>query len=130
MSSNNKDATFLLFDIGRWDYTQRTIDYFKTQFEVEYVKGDSNKTLATYKPTKTYDLIHIDGGHGVKTCENDIMNCKKFSKSDTLLLVDDTNFKRLRVLLNDMVETHFLEEVEMESLDLETNRYHRLFTYC
>ena len=79
MGSNNPKMEFLLFDIGRWDYTQRTIDYFKTIFKVEYIKGNSNKTLPKYNATRTYDLIHIDGGHGVVTCENDIRNCKKFA---------------------------------------------------
>jgi len=128
-SSNNPDVEFLIFDIGRWDYTQRCIDYFMTCFKTNYIKGDSNKTLPKYNATKTYDLIHVDGGHGVKTAENDIRNCKKFADEETLLLVDDANFKRLRDLLDEMVEDEFLEEVEMESLDLMPTKFHRLFTY-
>ena len=100
-----------------------------TCFKTNYIKGDSNKTLPKYNATKIYDLIHVDGGHGVKTAENDIRNCKKFADEETLLLVDDANFKRLRDLLDEMVEDEFLEEVEMESFDLMTTKFHRLFTY-
>jgi len=130
MASNNPDAEFLLFDIGRYDYTQRCINYFIANYKATYTKGDSNKTLLKYSATKVYDLIHIDGGHGQKTAENDIRNCKKFADEETLLLVDDANFKRLRDLLDEMVEDEFLNEIEMESLDLETTIFHRLFTYC
>ena len=130
MASNNPNVEFLLFDIGRWDYTQRCVNYFITKYKTTYIKGDSNKTLPKYNATKTYDLIHVDGGHGTKTAENDIRNCKKFADKETLLLVDDANFKRLRDLLDEMVEDEFLNEIEMESLDLETTKFHRLFTYC
>ena len=129
MAEKNPKAEFLLFDIGRWSYTQRCIDYFKTIFKAEYVKGNSNKTILEYKGTDKYDLIHVDGGHGLKTAENDIRNCKKFANETTLLLVDDSNFKRIRDLLDSMIKTDYLTEIEMESMDCETTKYHRLFNY-
>ena len=129
MLNNNKSAHLVAMDIGKHNYTRKCINYFKNKYNIDYVEGDSNKTLPNYNPGIIFDLIHVDGGHGVKTANNDIIHSKKLSDSDTLLLVDDTNFKRLRVLLDDMIEDGYLTEVNYQKLNLKPTKYHRVFNY-
>lgn len=125
----NKIKNFLIFDIGRWAYTQRCIDYFSSLYQVEYIKGDSKVTLPNYTGSLKVELIHIDGGHGVKTCELDIINCKKFANQETLVIIDDANFKRIRLLIEKFINEDLIIEIEAEDIGLRKTRYHRFFQY-
>ena len=49
---------------------------------------------------------------------------------EMLLEREKVDFNISRNLLIKEVEDEFLNEIEMESLDLETTKFHRLFTYC
>lgn len=129
MVSKNKDIELLVFDLGKHAYTKRCIDWFSDHYNITYIEGNSNKTLPLYNENKIYDLIHIDGGHGIKTCENDIRNCKKFANDKSLLLVDDVNLKRINDLINQMVESHYIEAVEINSVNCKSTIYHKLFRY-
>lgn len=129
MASKNKDTEFLLFDLGRYEYTKRCIDWFSDHRPTTYIEGDSNKTIPLYNENKIYDLIHIDGGHGIKTCENDIRNCKKFANDKSLLLVDDINLKKIKDLVGEMVADNYIEEIEMNSVNRKSTIFHKLFRY-
>tara|TARA_R110002073_G_scaffold323300_1_gene500610 strand:+ start:58 stop:657 length:600 start_codon:yes stop_codon:yes gene_type:complete len=129
MALKNKDIEFLIFDLGKHEYTQRCIEWFSENYNITYIEGNSNKTIPLYNSNKIYALIHIDGGHGIKTCENDIRNCKKFADNKSLLLVDDINLKRINDLIDHMIASNYIEEVEMNSMHCKSNIYHKLFRY-
>lgn len=129
MLNNNKKAEMVVMDIGRHNYTIKCFNYLNEIYNITYIEGNSIKTVPNYNPGFIFNLIHIDGGHGVKTAQSDIINCKKLADSETLLLVDDTNFKRLRVLLDDFVKNKYLIEVNYENLNLKPTKFHRVFKY-
>jgi len=127
--NNDNPAKFVAMDLGRHDYTSICVEYLQTKYDLEYIEGNSNKTLPKYNPGIIFDLIHIDGGHGIVTATNDVNNCKKLSNADTLLVVDDTNFKRIRDLLDKLCQDKLLQEVDYDSLGLKQTKYHRVFRY-
>ena len=42
----------------------------------------------------TFDLIFIDGGHDYNTAESDLLNCKNLSHKNTIVIMDDTVYKK------------------------------------
>jgi precorrin-6B methylase 2 len=125
----NTNAKLVALDIATHKYTEKCVEYLKTKYNIEFVKGNSLKTLKNFDPKKKFDLIHIDGGHGVKTAESDIVNCRKLADKDTIIIVDDTNFTRLRILVNNMVDDEKLKEVDYIAMGLKPTRLHRIFRY-
>lgn len=126
---DNKKAHLVAMDIGTHKYTAKCIKYLKKKYNIEFIKGDSTKTMVNYNPKKKFDLIHIDGGHGVKVAESDIMNSIKLANKKTILIIDDTNFKRLRELVEKMIDEDILNEVDYEKMGLEPTKLHRVFRY-
>ena len=54
----------------------------------EMVFGDSMSTLPKF-PTRSYDLIYIDGGHDITIARSDLANCMRFARPDTIVIMDD-----------------------------------------
>ena len=55
--------------------------------------GDSTITIPEYyinNSSKTFDLIFIDGGHTYEVALADLLNCKKLSHKNTIVIMDDT----------------------------------------
>lgn len=82
------------FDIGEHDYVYNVKKYFDITFpnKHELYIGDSKITIPLYHekfPRQKFDVILVDGGHDYITALTDILNCKKFAKPDTILIVDD-----------------------------------------
>ena len=56
------------------------------------IAGDSRETVPTFHsmfPNKQYDFIFIDGDHTFDGAYNDIKNCAKLARQDTILILDD-----------------------------------------
>jgi predicted O-methyltransferase YrrM len=56
------------------------------------ILGDSTVTIPAFSeanPTRTFDLIFIDGGHTYDIAIADILNCKKLSHTNTIVVIDD-----------------------------------------
>lgn len=85
---------FISFDINMHDYTPRAVEYFKRKYKnkFEFIAGDSTLTVPHYAssfPDQKFDLIYVDGKHTYEYVIKDILNCRAFAHSDTILWVDD-----------------------------------------
>ena len=70
---------------------------------INFIKGNSTKTIPNTTVEQTYDLIHIDGGHSFDVAYADIKNCKKFAHKSTLLIIDDCSYNRKNSCLSGAV---------------------------
>ena len=93
MLKANPNINYYGFDINYHNYTQKAVNYLKNKFKnVNYIIGDSEKTIPKFNSSRIqFDLIHIDGGHTVDKARKDIMNCKKHSNKNTIVVFDDCN---------------------------------------
>jgi predicted O-methyltransferase YrrM len=84
---------FLSFDICDKPDAPAAFAFLQDKFkdrDLRLVCGDSTTAVPTYAVERTYDLIHIDGGHDYATALKDITNCRRFSSPRTVLVIDDT----------------------------------------
>tara|TARA_R110000824_G_scaffold302606_3_gene490377 strand:+ start:3961 stop:4545 length:585 start_codon:yes stop_codon:yes gene_type:complete len=114
-----------IFDIVEHKYVIPCFEYLKKEFsnvEFELIQGDTRLTLDDYsKIPYTYDLIHMDGGHGIDVINNDIKHCKLMSK---LIIVDDTNYGPINNIVEDSLKNDF-KEMDM----LKTYTYEHRIIY-
>lgn len=86
---NNKNLNLTSFDLGVHKYGppgKIFIDkYFPNRHKI--ILGDSKITIP--KHNNIYDLIFIDGGHDYNTALSDLLNCKKLSNKNTIVIMDD-----------------------------------------
>ena len=124
---SNPSLELLSFDIALHKYTKPCVKFLQRFYNIEFIEGDSNITIKNYIVKNKYDIIHIDGGHGKICAENDLINCKKFSHSNTILVFDDTNQNIINNLLNQYIN-NLIVEIEYNNIYKKCN-YHRLFKY-
>lgn len=83
------NAKFDLVDPCNYGFEEKCIeevmDHFKNYTKLH--KGRSNEILQTLD--WPYDLIHIDGGHGMEDVLFDFEHAKRLSYEKTLVVVDD-----------------------------------------
>ena len=130
LSQNNLEITN--FDICCNDYTKSCFKYLKTKFKnIELIIGDSKETIPKYikeNTNKKYDIIHIDGEHKIDSALIDIKNCKKLSNKETLLIIDDTHWKDLSNMLDNLIKDKVLIEYQYDNL-IQKCKFHRIFYY-
>jgi hypothetical protein len=129
MINGDKSIKFTTIDIGRHPYTKKCVEYMQQKYQIEYLEGNSRNILPNYNPGRTFDLIHIDGCHGVVTAIKDILNCKKLANMDTLVLIDDIDNINIKNLVNKKIEEKYLKEIDGILLGLKPTKYHKLFKY-
>ena len=56
---------------------------------INFIKGDTNKSLKRFKIRKKVDFIFIDGGHSIKTIKNDWLNLQKLIDNKSVIIFDD-----------------------------------------
>ena len=57
---------------------------------IKLYKGYTEKTLPKFSKKKIFvDFIFIDGGHAIKTIDNDWKHCSKLMKKNSLVIFDD-----------------------------------------
>jgi predicted O-methyltransferase YrrM len=89
---NNKNIHLTSFDIGFHRYGQIAKEYIDTTYPGRHslILGDSRKTVPLYN--QKFDVIFIDGGHEYDVAHSDVINCKRLSHADTIVMLDDTVF--------------------------------------
>ena len=117
------------FDNLSHKYTLKCYQYLKYHFRtrIEMIAGDSNQTVTEYHktaPSKTYDLIHIDGSHEEKTAQSDLTNSYQLLESFGTLIWDDVHCPRLNDLIEQNAKMGRLKEYTVH----QTTMYpHRLY---
>ena len=93
---NNQGCSVISFDIGEHSYVKVAKEYIDKTYPNRHtlIIGDSTKTIPNYKTDIKYDLIFIDGGHLYEVAKADLLNCKKLSHKDTIVIMDDTINKK------------------------------------
>ena len=86
----NTDACIVSVDICSHPYTYEGKEKIDELFPDRHLLIEGNSMIVLDEvPILNYNLIYIDGGHSYKCCKSDILNCKKFSSSSTIIIVDD-----------------------------------------
>ena len=112
MLFSNPSAKITCYDLGEHAYTMPCFKVIKEKFgdRVNIILGDSTKTVQNDK--NQYDLIHIDGGHSTFVATQDIENSYNKSKSGTIFIFDDYDFKHLHKLWNFYSNKYSLKNVD------------------
>lgn len=81
-------------DLGYWYYCKFGNEYLSQLYpnRLNVIFRDSIQALESnkfIKKDKKFNLIYIDGNHTYHYAYNDLLNCKKFADSDTILIMDD-----------------------------------------
>lgn len=123
---NIKSTNLLIFDIGEHNYVKPCLNYIKNKFEnnetiINYIEGNSIITLPEYitnNPTsiKSFDLIHIDGGHSIECITNDMKNADLLLKINGIIIIDDTNVNWINEIVNKYISD--MNYIEIFLLDL------------
>ena len=109
MLSANPEIHITCVDICEHRYTIPCYEWISRKFpnRIRFIKGNSEEVLPELvKENATYDMIHIDGGHSIKTFYHDAQNSIKMSKKDTVLIVDDYDFEYINLFWNIITEYH------------------------
>lgn len=90
----NPHAQVLSFDLGDHSYTPLGAAYLQQKFPNRHkiIYGDSKTVVPNFQQTYSVqaDIIFIDGGHDYETAKRDLLNCKRFAHSNSIVIFDDT----------------------------------------
>ena len=131
----NPDAEYLLFDLNNHKYTKPTIEYIKKEFpntKINIIYGNSVETIKKYildNPTqlKSFDLIHLDGGHTYDIFSEDYNNCKNLIIDNGVMIFDDYNMNDIKVFIDTKVREG--EIVEYTEINILKNNFHFIYRY-
>ena len=103
-------------DICYHPYTEPAAAFLKSKFanRFHFYKGDSLVVvpeLAKRHSRLKFDMIHIDGHHGVDYCHQDTMNAMELSAKEAWLLLDDTDLPDIAAYYNSLVQTGSLQPI-------------------
>ena len=120
LSYADSPKRFVSFDICSHQYVKPSWEYFKTHYDCfETVDGDTKITLPdfTSKNQGIFDLVHLDGGHGLDVVCSDIENSKKLVKLGGHIIVDDTNISEVgsSLRMSDMSNFKLVEVIKARS---------------
>ena len=76
------------------DYVEKQLRDFGHKGKIEFISGDSKKTIPKFfkeKPDLYFDLITVDGDHRIKGAKIDIRNVVKRLKVGGMLVFDDVS---------------------------------------
>lgn len=126
---SNPEIEVVAFDLCSHSYTEDCANYLSSRYNLVLHKGDSGHTIPNYNPGRTFDLIHIDGGHSQIQSLIDIINCKKLADANTLLIVDDTHLAGISKSIEYLRAHGLLLEVDYDKRGLGRTNLHRIFRY-
>ena len=92
----NSKCNLVSFDIGEHSYVKIAKEYIDKTYPNRHtlILGDSTKTIPKYETDVKFDLIFIDGGHSYEVSRADLMNCRRFAHKDTIVIMDDTIYRK------------------------------------
>lgn len=125
MLFSNPNINITCFDLGEHKYTLLCYQKLKETFgdRLNIIIGDSMETLP--KHNATYDLIHIDGGHGNIVANSDIVNSYRLSKQGTVLIMDDYDFLNLHKIWDFYI---FLYNLQPLNINIYNSPHHDIKT--
>jgi predicted O-methyltransferase YrrM len=114
MLISNPNIHIECFDLGEHRYTLPCYNKLKEVFgdRITITIGDSTQTLPLINE-KTYQLIHIDGGHQTSVANSDIVNSYRLSSAGTVLIMDDYDGAHLKELWDNYVEVYKLKPLDI-----------------
>lgn len=118
MLEKNPDAEYYLFDLGLHKYTDPCVDRIKSLFpntKINIIYGDSKKTLEDFisfypHHLGTFDLVHIDGGHGEMEFISDFYYSRLLCKIEGITIFDDYNYSNIKDFLDIRIEGNIISE--------------------
>jgi beta-1,4-mannosyl-glycoprotein beta-1,4-N-acetylglucosaminyltransferase len=95
--SRHSDISVVSFELTPGEHTIIGKQYIDEKYpgRHEIVWGDSTVTVPKFE-TRKFDLIFIDGGHEVEVARADLVNCMRFSRPDTIIILDDVVYEHAR----------------------------------
>lgn len=112
----NPDAEYTLFDLGEHSYSKPCLEHIRLLFpntKIEMFWGDSRETMLDYLSNsshKTFDFIHIDGGHTPEIFEKDWANSYSLVKDNGIIIFDGTDLPVINWFVNDQIKKHLVYE--------------------
>jgi predicted O-methyltransferase YrrM len=128
MVSVNPNAEYLIFDLGAHSYTRPCVNYIKEQYpqtKITEIYGDTKITLREYAKTKTYDMVHIDGGHDTHTVVNDFIYTQQLLKNNGIVIFDDYNYHNIKEVIDYYIDKKIISEYQK---DLIKTDLHYIYT--
>lgn len=124
MLEKNSDAEYYLFDLGHHKYTKPCLEYIKQLYpntKIEIFYGDSKETLEKFiinnpENLKTFDLIHIDGGHEELEYTNDFYYSRLLSMVGGISVFDDYDYETIKAFLDIRLENKIIKHYESETV--------------
>jgi predicted O-methyltransferase YrrM len=97
-------------DIAKHAYVKPTASFLKSQFgdRFHFYEGDSLTKLpemAIEFPYLRFDMIHVDGHHGINYFEQDLHNAMKMALKDAWVIIDDTDLDEIAELYRKEVQS-------------------------
>jgi hypothetical protein len=107
---SNPTIKITCVDIATHKYTIPCFEQIKKDFgdRIELLVGDSRRVVPTINDK--FDLVHIDGGHGLDVAQDDIINTNRLLMDNAIIVMDDVNINdnshRLAKLWNNYVHVY------------------------
>ena len=126
---SNPNSNVLSIDLGYWYYCKFGYEFLKKKYpnRINVIFKDSIDALSDYETIKEntfFDFIYIDGNHTYDYAYQDMINCKKFAKEDTIIILDDVikddNFRTL----SNTAPTKVWNELAKEGFIIELDTAH------
>ena len=101
------------------------MNYPNTKITIIY--GDSKKTIPNFindtpNRMKSFELVHIDGGHGLLEFTSDFYNCRYLASSDGISIFDDYDYNEIRTFINHNLNAATIKKYENPMIT-ETNKH-------
>ena len=128
---NPKLKSFVIFDVCTHKYVKPCLEYIATQFqdtEIEVHIGDSKVSVPNYllrhtESFRSFDLVHVDGGHDEHCIKSDMIYADKLVCINGIIIIDDTDNSLISSYVDKYLATGRYKELNI----LETTGYkHRM----
>ena len=135
MLEQNPTAEYILFDLGSHGYTRLCVEYIKQQYpktRINVIYGDSKETIPNFILSNEYlqesfDLVHIDGGHGFLEFCADFYNCRYLVSNDGLTIFDDYDYPDIKRFIDNRVNANSIKRYQ--NANLKNTDKHFIYTY-